>query len=366
MKKIRATVIGLATLVFASVLSFLPSRSVAAASINLDSYVSEPLNVMLNGDENGPIWTGNIAGNIDYDFTDSKYDESDTAEKTIIYTFFLDSCSNCKNFYKFIASDLLPNYADQFVVKSFPLPTGFGLLNQLAEHYGAAPENGNYKTPVVIVGKTYSAGGVDKARQDEIKNILASGGSTYDAVERINNGYATPDATTQTELSARDITMKCGTPIDSEYKLQVTEIDRSSVKLDGYDYITANDISAYRYGQYQLISGNQLQITIPVNQEYKKYKVAYLENGRIAETFDAVYQDGKVTFTTSHLSEYVIYGANNEPTPTISATEEAKPAAKLPANPETLDPIALYGIILTISGSVLTGSIFAYRKFSRK
>lgn len=63
MKKIRATVIGLATLIFASVLSFLPSRSVAAASINLDSYVSEPLNVMLNGDENGPIWTGNKIAN---------------------------------------------------------------------------------------------------------------------------------------------------------------------------------------------------------------------------------------------------------------------------------------------------------------
>lgn len=363
MKRFRATVIGLATLVFASVLSFLPSRSVAAASINLDSYVSEPLNVMLNGDENGPIWTGNIAGNIDYDFTNSKYDESDTAGKTIIYTFFLDSCSNCKNFYKFIASDLLPDYADQFVIKSFPLPTGFGLLNQLAEHYGAAPENGNYKTPVVIVGKTYSTGGVDGERKEEIKNILASGGSTYDAIERINSGFTNPSATTQTELSARDITMKCGTPIDSEYKLQVTEVDRSNVKLDGYDYITANDISVYRYGQYQPISGNQLQITIPVNQEYRKYQVAYLENGRIAETFDAAYQDGKVTFTTSHLSEYVVYGTNNESAP---ITEEAKSAAKLPANPETLDPIALCGIILAVSGCVLAGSIFAYRKVSHK
>lgn len=372
MRKIRATVISIFTAILVSIISLIPYAN-AAATINLDQYPSEPLSTMLNGNEDGPIWTGSIAGAIDYDFTGSAYDENVTEGKTIIYVFFLDNCSRCKNFYKFIATDLLPNYADKFIVKSYPLPYNFELLNALAKHYGTLPDNGNYSTPIVIVGKTFSTGGVDQARQDEIKAILDSGGSTYDAVERINSGYATPDATTQTQLSSRNISMKCGTPVDSEYKLEATEIDRSNLTLEGYDYINANDISAYRYGKYVPITNNQLEITIPVDKEYKNYRVAYIEDGAIKETFDAQYTNGKVTFTTSHLSEYAVYGTNNADVSTLApagstnkdSSTNKNTAAAIPANPNTADSIILYGIVLAVSIITLGGSILTYRKIAK-
>ena len=91
----------------ASIILPLTNVSAAGAAIDMSQYPSETLEEAFQAD------------NINYTFDGSGYDDTDTANKTIIYVFRKDGCSNCKKFLQFIASDLLPNYANKFVVKSF-------------------------------------------------------------------------------------------------------------------------------------------------------------------------------------------------------------------------------------------------------
>ena len=52
----------------------------------------------------------------------------------------------------------------------------------------------------------------------------------------------------------------------------------------------------------------EFEIKIPVDVKYDKFVVGYIEDGSVKETFDATYKDGYVTFKTTHLSEYAIFG----------------------------------------------------------
>ena len=56
-----------------------------------------------------------------------------------------------------------------------------------------------------------------------------------------------------------------------------------------------------------------ISITIPESmQKFDTYKVFYIDNdGKIAETLDAKLENGKVVFTTTHLSTYGVLGYNN-------------------------------------------------------
>ena len=89
-------------------------------------------------------------------------------------------------------------------------------------------------------------------------------------------------------------------------------------------------------------------ISIPVAEDlrnFKNYKVIYVnEAGEIQETIDAKLVNGKVVFTTTHLSTYGVIGYNN---PTM--------------NPETSDNIVTYAVILCTSIFAL-GSAVALRK----
>ncbi len=89
-----------------------------------------------------------------------------------------------------------------------------------------------------------------------------------------------------------------------------------------------------------------ISISIPESmQKFDTYKAFYIDNdGKIAETLDAKLENGKVVFTTTHLSTYGVLGYNN-------VIEE---------NPKTSDinlP-AMIGLILT----ALFGATFALRK----
>ena len=89
-------------------------------------------------------------------------------------------------------------------------------------------------------------------------------------------------------------------------------------------------------------------ISIPVAENlrnFKNYKVIYVnEDGEIQETIDAKLVNGKVVFTTTHLSTYGVIGYNNPTT-----------------NPETSDNIVTYAVILCASIFAL-GSAVTLRK----
>ena len=56
-----------------------------------------------------------------------------------------------------------------------------------------------------------------------------------------------------------------------------------------------------------------IAIAIPESeQKYDAYKVVYFdEEGKLVETLDAKLENGKVVFTTTHLSTYGVVGYNN-------------------------------------------------------
>jgi hypothetical protein len=110
------------------------------------------------------------------------------------------------------------------------------------------------------------------------------------------------------------------------------------------------------------LSNTSLTITIPVTKTYKKYKVAYIENGQISETIDASYQNGSITFNTSHLSKYAVYGSNTEvltPSETIETTTPKKSAPTAPnGGVEVTNAISTsvstFILITSLAGIILT------------
>lgn len=320
------------------------NSALAADAIDLSAYTSETLEEAFQADS------------ITFDFSTSNYNEAVTANKTILYVFRKDGCSNCKRFLEFIASDLLPSYADKFVVKSFEVsqnPSNMNLVAKLAKFYGQESSTGAYGTPIVVAGSTFSTGFVDEARRAEIKSIIQNG-DTYDAVAEINKGVTSFETGTRTSFTSDGVTFTSATGLNNYFHIETIPLNLSTIKLNGYDYISAYDISLYNYNTVVPVSSGQYTITIPVDKAYDTYRVAYIDaTGKIAEEFDTTAENGKITFRTTHLSDYAIYGRG------ASVKDSTK-------NPKTLDSIVIYGGIFAISVLVLAGSIIGYRKLSQK
>lgn len=344
MKKIGLAVFALLLALFAPV-----QNASALGTIDLSAYTSETLEEAFTED------------GITFDFSTSSYDESNTTNKTIIYLARKNGCLNCKNFLNFIANELLPNYADKFVVKSYEISqhqNNYNLISKLATFYGQ-PFDGGFTTPAVAAGTTFSTGFVDAARQAEIKSVITSG-DTYDAVAAINAGASSYTSGSAVNFNDQNVQLHAAQGFNDRFSLRVTPIDRSSVVLNGYEYIKAYDISLYNYSTKVAVKNNNLQITLPVNNTYASYRVAYVENGQIVEEFDVTRNNDTISFTTTHLSEYVIYGNKSADANKTNAT------TNLPNNPKTADPVMIYGSILAFGIIALTTGIIGYRKLNRR
>lgn len=343
MRKILAAVFA-----FLSPLMFLAGNAMAADTIDMSRYPSETLEQAFQAD------------NITFDFSASNYDDTNTTGKTILYVFRKDGCSYCKNFLQFIADELLPNYASKFVVKSFEVknnPINMGLVSKLAEFYGQASANGSYGTPIVVAGSTFSTGKVETARQVEIKSIVA-GGDTYDAITEINQGVTSFKSGTLTTFNNNNVSLVSNSGLNNNFYLQASPVNKSTVALNGYEYINAYDISLYNYNTVVPISGGQYKITLPVSKAYETYRVAYIDgNNQIAEEFDVTSaQNNTITFTTTHLSNYAVYGRNGSG---VVASNNVK-------NPKTADPVVIYSLIFAGSLVAFLGGAICYRKLAKK
>lgn len=273
------------------------TSSAAAASIDLSADPSETLNETF------------AAEGIDYDFSTSDYDDT-ASDRITIYVFRKAGCGNCRAFYNFIKDSLLPTYGSKFKVISFELPIGFNPLIQLAEYFNQKPANNSYATPIVVVGNTMSKGYVDTARQQEIIDIINSG-TDFDAINEINAGIANINGSMKTEFTAANgITLNTTDPYYRSCNLSTIATDASALTLDNYEYIAAHDIKLVNGSTDIPLSNTRLTVHIPATNTHKAYKVAYIKDGKITELLDAQYADGFITFETSHLSEYAIYGTD--------------------------------------------------------
>lgn len=141
----------------------------------------------------------------------------------------------------------------------------------------------------------------------------------------------------KTEKEVKDVTTK------------LTEAYKDNKKVAGLKLISLHEINIVD-GNDEVVpmENGKYTISIPVAEDlrnFKNYKVIYVtEAGEIQETIDAKLVDGKVVFTTTHLSTYGVIGYNNPTT-----------------NPETSDNIVTYAVILCTSIFAL-GSAVALRK----
>ncbi len=136
--------------------------------------------------------------------------------------------------------------------------------------------------------------------------------------------------------------------LNGDYTLSVTELKNSNLVLDGYKFVKAYDIHIYDKvsGASIPISNTKVEIKIPLeSKEYDKYVIAYVEDGKIKEKIDAIYENGYITFSTTHLSDYIIYGK-------VGSIENKEPV------PETSDNVILYFALASISGISLIGLYF--------
>lgn len=140
----------------------------------------------------------------------------------------------------------------------------------------------------------------------------------------------------KTEKEVKDVTTK------------LTEAYKDNKKVAGLKLISLHEISMYLDNEVVPMENGKYTISIPVAENlrnFKNYKVIYVnEDGEIQETIDAKLVNGKVVFTTTHLSTYGVIGYNN---PTM--------------NPETSDNIVTYAVILCASIFAL-GSVVTLRK----
>ena len=210
------------------------------------------------------------------------------------------------------------------------------------------------KVNVTVTGGTFNT---DVAKFVGDKYVVNKNGSTYAVVE--NKVLETTD---------EKVTFESDKALDNDLKLEVTAKSEEEVKkgaekvaeaykenkevkdvklIELYDINVTDGIQVYpmKEGKFTIA------IAIPESeQKYDAYKVIYIdEDGKIADTLDAKLVDGKVVFTTSHLSTYGVVGYNNiTETPT-----ETKPEK----NPTTSDinlALIISAIVISTIGVVIT------------
>lgn len=164
---------------------------------------------------------------------------------------------------------------------------------------------------------------------------VESDGVKFESDDAFSNEY-TLVVTPKSEEEVKDVTTK------------LTEAYKNNTKVKGLKLISLHDISMCLDNEVVPMENGKYTISIPVAENlrnFKNYKVIYVnEAGEIQETIDAKLVNGKVVFTTTHLSTYGVIGYNNPTT-----------------NPETSDNIVTYAVILCTSIFAL-GSAVTLRK----
>ena len=210
------------------------------------------------------------------------------------------------------------------------------------------------KVKTLVTGGTFST---DVTKFVGDKYVVNKTGNTYTVVE--NKVLETTD---------EKVTFESDKALDNDLKLEVTAKNEEEVKkgaekvaeaykenkeVKDVKLIELYDINVTDGVQVYPMEEGKFTIAIAISedmQKYDTYKVVYIdEDGKIAETLDAKLVDGKVVFTTSHLSTYGVVGYNNvTETPT-----ETKPEK----NPGTADinlALIISAILISVVGVVIT------------
>ncbi len=186
-------------------------------------------------------------------------------------------------------------------------------------------------------------------------------------VKKTTNGY---EVVENKILETKDekVSFESDKALDSDLKLEVTEKSKEEVtkgnekvaekykeekKVKDVKLISLYDINVTDGIQVVPMEDGKFTIAIAIpesEQKYDAYKVVYFdEEGKLVETLEAKLVDGKVVFTTSHLSTYGVVGYNN----VTETSTETKPEK----NPGTADinlALIIGAIVISAAGVVIT------------
>lgn len=330
-------------LLFMAAVLVIPS-SVGAAGLDLSKYTSESLN---------DAFTDEAITGVDYgNYTDS-------GDKVVIYLFRGKGCQNCINFLNYVKDTLIPKYGEKFKVVSYKVAesgvsnTNFNLLDKTASFLNGKSSDGTYATPYIVIGDQSFSGVIDSQKKAQIEATIQSD-TRYNVLDEMVKGTANVE--NNKNFTDGGVTFTTNKALSSNHTLKVSNINAQNIKLRDFNYIVAYDISMYNGSTIVPLSGGSFHIKIPVTTKYDSYKVAYIKNGAVAEEFAATYENGFVSFTTTHLSEYAVYGKNNSINANLANKKEKE------KNPDTLDRIQIYGILLVVGCVSLLGNIIFYQK----
>lgn len=211
------------------------------------------------------------------------------------------------------------------------------------------------KVNVTVTGGTFNT---DVAKFVGDKYVINKTGNTYTVVENKVLETNNEKVIFESEEAIRnDLSLKVTEKTEDEIKKgteKVTEAYKDNKKVKEVKLINLYEIDVLNGdGRIEKLEDGKFTIAIAIpesEQKYDAYKVVYFdEEGKLVETLEAKLVDGKVVFTTSHLSTYGVVGYNNvTETPT-----ETKPEK----NPGTADinlALIIGAIVISAAGVVIT------------
>lgn len=152
------------------------------------------------------------------------------------------------------------------------------------------------------------------------KHIIKENNGTYTVSE--NKVLETKDEKVifeSAEAIRNDLALKVTEKTEDEIKKgteKVTEAYKDNKKVKEVKLINLYEINVLNGdGRVEKLEDGKFTIAIAIpesEQKYDAYKVVYFdEEGKLVETLDAKLENGKVVFTTTHLSTYGVVGYNN-------------------------------------------------------
>lgn len=206
---------------------------------------------------------------------------------------------------KFTTASTTRNAYDVLTLKDIGVSNpkaGYGLINNLVT---TSITGGSFNTDVTkFVAEKY---------------IVNKTNNTYTVVE--NKVLETTDEKVileSEEALNRDYYLEVTAKDEEEVKKtseKVTEAYKDNKKVKDTTLIALYDINVVDGIQVVPMEDGEFTISISIPESMQKfdtYKVIYIDNdGKIVETLDAKLENGKVVFTTTHLSTYGVLGYNN-------------------------------------------------------
>ena len=207
---------------------------------------------------------------------------------------------------KFTTASTTRNAYDVLTLKDIGVSNpkaGYGVVNNLVT--------------TSITGGSFST---DVTKFVADKYVVNKNGNTYAVVE--NKVLETTDEKVifeSAEAIRNDLVLKVTEKTEDEIKKgteKVTEAYKDNKKVKEVKLINLYEINVLNGdGSVEKLEDGKFTIAIAIpesEQKYDAYKVVYFdEEGKLVETLDAKLENGKVVFTTTHLSTYGIVGYNN-------------------------------------------------------